>query len=127
MFFFTILIFLSELILAIFVISAIISADNKVNKLNLSLNKNKVKFIWRLRILKDIVSGFNDIFPHLKKKAKNKASKLLIAKVGDISLWSFMLFFKSKYKRLFWVVRLLLAFQRYTKYKTNGNIKLATI
>ena len=107
MFFFIIIVFIAQVILAGFLIFWIVKYDKKVILLAKSLEKSKIKLIWRLRMLEDITSGLNDIAPHIKKKIGKSLLKLLKIELSEATVYSLVLLFKPKYKKIVLLIKLI--------------------
>ena len=107
MIFFTVLIIIAQLIVAVFLISLIVKCNKKINKLTKYTEKSRVKLIWRLRILSDITGGLIEVAPHLTKKATKTLFKLVKANLSEAALYSVLLFLKPKYKKLIGIIKLI--------------------
>lgn len=107
MFFLISIVAIAQIILAVFIISLIIKCDKKVNMLAKTLEKSKIKLIWRLRILEDITSGLIVITPHIKKKVIKSLLKLLKIELSEATIYSLILLIKPKYKKIVLLIKLL--------------------
>jgi len=107
MFFFAGLIFLALVIITSFLIYWILKFDREVLTLAKSIEKSKIKLIWRLRMLESITSGIIDITPYMKKKAVNVLFKIIKMNLSEATLYSFLIFIRPKYKRLILLIKLI--------------------
>jgi regulatory protein YycI of two-component signal transduction system YycFG len=100
MIFLIITVFIAQLILLINIVCWIIAFDRKVSNFTEEVVKTNLKLECRIKKIREITEGINEIFPYVMKKLKRKRNNLIIRALNEFGQTSILLFFKPKYKKI---------------------------
>lgn len=96
---FFIIFFIAELIITLSLIFKIHSIDKSVNKLNNSIEKNKIKILFLFKDIRYVIEEFNSEFIKFRKILVQKQQKYLMMVLKNTAIFSSLFLLRGKWKK----------------------------